>query len=213
VRALILCEFSGAVRDAFMLRGHFARSVDLLPGEGLFPEAHYQGDVRHCETVVGDFASFDILIAHPPCTYLCSSGLHWNARIAGRAEKTAEALEFVAWLWSLPIARKCIENPQGCINTRLPYMPRPQFVQPYDFGHDASKKTGLWLAGLKPLQSTRRVDGRRVEWPPGSGRFVERWANQTDSGQNALGPSADRWKKRSITYQGIADAMADQWVY
>lgn len=97
-----------------------------------------------------------------------------------------------------------MENPVGCINSRLPFMPKPQYVQPYDFGEDASKKTGLWLRGLPPLVPTERVAGRIV-----NGK--ERWANQTDSGQNNLGPSDDRWKLRSYTYQGIADAMAKQW--
>ena len=128
---------------------------------------------------------------------------------AARRLAQLEALELVTALWNAPIPRKCIENPQGCINTKLPFMPRPQVVQPYEFGHDASKSTCLWLDTLPPLQPTVRVPGRTVTLP--SGRTAERWANQTDSGQNRLPPSADRWKIRSDTYAGMADALVTAW--
>lgn len=176
-------------------------SCDLEPSER--PGPHYQGDVFDL-----DLSAFDLIIAHPPCTFLCSSGLHWNTRRPDRAVQTEQALQFVLRLWSAPVARLALENPQGCINTRLPEMPVPQYVQPYDFGEDASKKTGLWLRGLPPLKKGRRVPGRIVRH---NGRDVERWGNQTDSGQNKLAPSADRWRDRSRTFQGIADAMASQW--
>jgi hypothetical protein len=102
----------------------------------------------------------------------------------------------------------CLENPVGCINTRLDFMPKPQYIQPYHFGEDASKKTGLWLRGLKPLKPTELIEGRKVVK---NGKIYRRWSNQTDSGQNKLGPSKTRGKDRSLTYEGIAHAMANQW--
>jgi hypothetical protein len=142
------------------------------------------------------------MIAHPPCTYLCSSGLHWNKRRPGRAEETEKALEFVRRLLDAPMPRIALENPVGCISTRI--RPYDQAIQPYQFGHDASKKTCLWLKNLPPLRPTKMVEPRMVNGKP-------RWGNQTDSGQNKLPPSADRWAIRSETYQGIAQAMAEQW--
>lgn len=198
MKILVACEYSGRVRDAFIRAGHDAMSCDLLPTESGFGP-HYQGDVFDL-----DLEQFDLMVAHPPCTYLAVSGLHWNKRQPERAAKTEEALAFVKRLWDAPIDKVCIENPVGCINSRLPDMPKPQYIQPYDFGEDASKKTGLWLRGLPKLVSTERVPGRMVDGK-------ERWDNQTDSGQNKLGPSDDRWKLRSYTYQGIADALAKQW--
>lgn len=198
MKVLVACEYSGRVRDAFIRAGHDAMSCDLLPSESDFGP-HYQGDMFDL-----DLSQFDLMIAHPPCTYLAVSGLHWNKRQPERAAKTEEALEFIQRIWEAPVPMVCIENPVGCINSRLDFMPNPQYVQPYEFGEDASKKTGLWLRGLPPLQPTERIPGRIV-----NGK--ERWDNQTDSGQNKLGPSDDRWKIRSYTYQGIADAMAKQW--
>lgn len=195
MRVLVACEFSGIVRDAFTDRGHYAMSCDLLPCER--PGEHYQGDVRDlldCE--------WDLLIAHPPCTYLCSSGLHWNSRTPGRQALTEDALEFVRELLAAPIPRIALENPVGCISTRIRKF--DQAIQPYQFGHDASKKTCLWLKNLPPLQPTQIIEPRIV-----NGR--SRWANQTDSGQNKLPPSKNRWALRSETYAGIAKAMADQW--
>ena len=145
---------------------------------------------------------WDLMIAHPPCTYLSVSGLHWNKKDVARAARTKDALDFVSYLLAAPIQRIALENPIGCISTAIR---RPdQIIQPYQFGHDASKATCLWLIRLPPLRMGSLVAPRLVGGKP-------RWANQTDSGQNRLGPSEDRWKKRSITYQGIADAMAEQW--
>lgn len=202
--ALIACEYSGRVRDAFIARGVSAVSCDLLPTEA--PGPHYQGDVRDILHL-----GWAAMIAHPDCTYLCSSGLHWNTRGAmvdgrPRAELTEEALAFVWELLDAPIPRIGLENPIGCISSRI--RKPDQFIQPYEFGEDASKRTCLWLKHLPRLRPTRRVPGRMVMW---RGRLVERWSNQTDSGQNRLGPSADRWKARTLTYQGWADAMAEQW--
>lgn len=201
MKVLISCEFSGTVRDAFIARGHEALSCDLLPS--LKPGPHYQGDVKD---VLYD--GWDLMIAHPPCTYLTVSGLHWNKRNPERAAKTEEGLEFVRLLMDAPIPKIAIENPVSCISSRI--RKPDQIIQPYQFGHDASKKTCLWLKGLPPLplDPALRFPGRMVL---NNGKMVERWSNQTDSGQNRLGPSEDRWAIRSLTYQGIANAMASTW--
>jgi hypothetical protein len=203
MRVLVACEYSGVVRDAFLRRGHYAVSCDLLPCDSLNSGDHYQGDVRN--VLENDW---DLMIAHPPCTYLCSSGLHWNKRVAGRQALTDEALDFIRLLLDAPIERIALENPVGCISTQIR---KPnQIIQPYMFGDDASKQTCLWLKNLPPLVPTERVAGRMVTTP--SGKVVERWSNQCDNyGQDKTPPSADRWKIRSTTYAGIAKAMADQW--
>lgn len=193
MRVLIACEFSGVVRRAFRRRGHDAWSCDLLPAEDGDPH-HIQSDAL---AVLGD--GWDLMIAHPPCTYLCSSGLHWNKRRPGRAALTEEALGFVCQLLDAPIAGIALENPIGCISTRI--RKPDQIIQPWQFGHPESKATCLWLKGLPPLKATYIVP------KPAGGR----WANQTASGQNRLGPSADRWARRAMTYTGIAEAMAAQW--
>lgn len=196
LRVLVACEYSGAVRDAFIRAGHYAASCDLLPSESPLND-HYQCDVLD----ILDHG-WDLMIAHPPCTFLCASGLHWNKRRPERAQQTEDALDFVRRLLDAPIARIALENPIGCISTRI--RKPDQTIQPHQFGHDASKATCLWLKGLPLLMPTKHIAPRLVD-----GR--KRWGNQTDSGQNKLPPSADRWKIRSETYQGIADAMANQW--
>ena len=205
MRVLVGCEFSGRVRDAFKEMGHDAWSCDLVPTES--PGQHIQGDVLG---ILGE--KWDMAIFHPPCTYLSSSGLHWNKRgtiVDGvpRAIKTQEALEFVKKLMAAPIPKVCIENPVGCISTQI--APPTQVIQPYYFGENASKQTCLWLRGLPTLNVTMYVPGRVI--PSHNGKLVMRWANQTDSGQNKLGPSARRASARSETYMGIASAMARQW--
>lgn len=206
---LIACEKSGVVRDAFIARGHYAMSCDIEPTE--MPGPHYQGDVREVLA-----APWDLLIAHPECTYLCGSGWHWvkRGRIEAdgrpRIEHVTEALAFARMFIGGPetahIPKVATENPIGRLSTLIR---RPdQIIQPYEFGDDASKATSLWLKGLPRLTPTLRVHGRRVTW---NGKEVERWANQTDSGQNVLGPSDARSRDRSKTYAGIAAAMADQW--
>ena len=192
MRVLIACEFSGTVRDAFIALGHDAMSCDLLPTE--VPGSHYEGPVQD---VLRE--GWDLMIAHPPCTYLCSSGLHWNKRRPERAKQTEEALDFVRLLLDAPIPRIALENPIGCISTRI--RKPDQTIQPWQFGHAESKATCLWLKGLPLLEPTLIVE------KPTSGH----WDNQTPSGQNKLGPSADRWKLRSKTYQGIAEAFATQY--
>lgn len=195
MKVLVACEYSGIVRDAFIARGHTAVSCDLLPTDVDGP--HYQGDVLD---IMND--GWDLMIAHPPCTYLCSSGLHWNKRTPGRQEKTDEALEFVKLLLAAPIEKIALENPIGCISTKI--RKPDQTIQPWQFGHDASKATCLWLKNLPLLTPTELVAPRIVDGK-------KRWGNQTDSGQNRLPPSEDRWKIRSETYRGIAEAMAQQW--
>jgi hypothetical protein len=199
MKVLVGCEYSGTVRDAFIALGWDALSCDLLPTEK--PGPHYQGDVLD---ILHD--GFDLAIFHPPCTYLASSGLHWNGRVEGRQDQTEAALAFVKTLLNADIPYIALENPVGCINTQI--REASQIIQPYWFGEDASKATCLWLKGLPRLKATQRVNGRHVDC---DGKRVERWDNQTDNGQNKLAPSEDRWKDRSRTYSGIAQAMAAQW--
>jgi hypothetical protein len=195
MKILIACEYSGRVRDAFRALGHDAMSCDILPTDA--PGPHYQGDVRD---ILND--GWDMMIAHPPCTYLSVSGMHWTTRGLRDKQLTEDALDFVRLLMDAPIERITIENPISVISSRI--RKPDQIITPYQFGHDASKKTCLWLKNLPPLTPTQMVEPRIV-----NGK--KRWGNQTDSGQNKLGPSDDRWKIRSETYAGIADAMAAQW--
>jgi hypothetical protein len=192
MKVLVACEFSGTVRDAFFSHGHHAISCDFLPTEK--PGPHYQGDVRDIL-----HHGWDLMIAHPPCTYLSGSGLHWNKRVPGRDSLTKEALSFVQLLLDAPIHRIALENPVGIISTAI--RKPDQIIQPWWFGEDASKKTCLWLKNLPLLQPTNIL--------PGDNKT--RRANQTKNGQNKLPPSEDRWKLRSITYKNVADAMASQW--
>ena len=205
-RILVACEFSGTVRDAMTARGHSAMSCDLLPSET--PGEHHQGDVRE---ILGD--GFDMMIAHPPCQYLAASQL-WRCQpkhdkdYPARQQKSDEALEFVRDLMAAPIPRQAIENPVSRIGTAI--RPASQYVQPYEFGHDASKTTGLWLENLPKLVADPAdyVEPRLIRY---KGKLVKRWGNQSPCGADNKSPGPDRWKLRSKTFQGIADAMADQW--
>jgi hypothetical protein len=192
MKVLIACEYSGRVRDAFLAAGHDAMSCDLLPTDS--PGPHYQGDVFD---IIPD--GWDLMVAHPPCTYLSVSGMHWTTRGLRDAKLTEDALAFVQRLMDAPIERIAIENPISVISSRI--RKPDQIIQPWWFGHDASKKTCLWLKNLPLLQPTDML--------PGDAKT--RRANQTASGQNKLPPSKDRWKIRSETYAGIANAMAAQW--
>jgi len=204
MKILIACEQSGRVRDAFRDKGHEAWSNDLegVEVEGKYTRFHLACDALEAINTTNNGFNWDMIIAFPPCTYLAVSGLHWNKRIPGRAEKTELALDFVRAIMDADCPRIAVENPVGCISTRI--RKPDQYIQPHQFGEDASKKTCLWLKGLPRLRPTKRIPGRMV-----NGK--ERWANQTDSGQNKLGPSPDRAKIRSITYPGIAEAMSTQW--
>lgn len=204
MKVLVGCETSAVVREAFNRAGHQATSCDLLPSK--VPGRHYQGDVFD---LLKPRYKWDLFIVHPPCTRLSASGYHWNDR--GRDhEGTDEALQFVRDLikTSLHINHFCLENPIGLIGSRV--IPATQIIQPHQFGEDASKATCLWLRGLPALRPTSFKPGRLVQ-RPGETRRVMRWANQTDSGQNYLLPTDDRWEIRSATLPGVAEAMAQQW--
>ena len=212
MRIIIAFAFSGIERDMFAAMGHDAWSCDLLPCET--PGKHYQGDIRDIL-----YDGWDMMIAHPDCTYLTCSAewaygdgpYHQKVKtetLVGGARRQAreEALDMVRLLLAAPIKKKAIENPRGVISTRI--RPASQYIQPYDYGEDASKITGLWLENLPLLKPTKRVRGRIVMH---NGKLVERWANQTDSGQNRLTPGPDRWKERARTYLGWSEAFAQQW--
>ncbi len=197
MRVLVACESSGTVRNAFRALGHDAWSCDILPSDD-GSEYHIQANARS----VLDNYDWGLLIAHPPCTYLSVSGMHWTTRGLRDPKLTEDALDFVKVFMEANVDKICIENPVSIISSRIR---RPdQIIQPWQFGHDASKKTCLWLKNLPKLQPTKLIEPRMVDGKA-------RWSNQTDSGQNKLPPSADRWKIRSKTYEGIALAMAEQW--
>lgn len=201
MKVLVACEYSGVVRNAFRSLGHDAFSCDLLPSDDN-SKFHIRGDA--IDAVKN--SKWDLVIAHPPCTYLCSSGLHWNKRRPERALKTERAVQFfmnIVTACESIEAEYAIENPIGCISTR--WRKPDQIIQPHQFGHDASKATCLWLSEKLPLLApTKHIQPRIV-----NGK--KRWANQTDSGQNRVGSRVDRWKIRSKTYPGIAKAMSMQW--
>ena len=183
MRVLVACEYSGRVREAFRAKGHDAWSCDLLPADDDSPY-HYQGDVLD---IIDD--GWDLMIAHPPCTHLAVSGAKWFAekRADGRQQK---ALEFVQALLDAPIEKIALENPVGIISSHI--RKPDQYIQPWEFGHGETKKTGLWLKGLPLLKPTNIVEGREQKvW--------------------LMAPSENRWKERSRTYEGIALAMAQQW--
>lgn len=215
MKVLVACELSGTVRDAFILRGHDAISCDLKPSDA--PGPHIQGDIREV-----DFSAFDMMIAHPPCTHLAVSGARYFKDKVVLQEK---ALEFVRLLLSAPIPKIALENPVSVISSRI--RKPDQTIQPWMFGHDASKATCLWLKGLPLLRETQFVsphyacpcgtrfpgDLGKYGCPNCAGSSIAKavYSNQTPSGQNKLGPSEARAKERSKTYDGIAKAMAEQW--
>jgi site-specific DNA-cytosine methylase len=188
-RVLVACEYSGTVRDAFISLGHEAMSCDILPTE--YPGPHYRGDVFDVLNY-----PWDLMIAHPPCTHLAVSGSKYfqDKRMDGRQQF---AVSFFMRLARADIKHIAIENPV-CIMSSAWRKP-DQIVQPWQFGHPESKATCLWLKNLPALEPTNVLQKR------------DRWENQTQSGQNRLPPSEDRWKIRSRTYSGIALAMAEQW--
>lgn len=178
------CEYSGRVRDAFRRRGHDAWSCDLLPAEdGPFTRAyHLQGDVL---SILDQ--EWDLMIAHPPCTHLAVSGARW---FKDKRQEQEDALAFVKTLMDAPIPRICIENPVSIISSRI--RKPDQIIQPWQFGHGETKATCFWLKNLPKLMPTDIVEGR-------------------DARVHRMPPGPDRWKERSRTYQGVADAMALQW--
>lgn len=204
MKILVGCEYSGRVRDAFIAIGHNAISCDLRPTE--MPGPHYQGDVLDILD-----SNWDMALFFPDCTYLTVSGLHHNKGNSLRAEKTKKAIEFTEKLWEANINKVVVENPVGCLSTKSCLGKPTQIIQPWQFGEDASKGTCLWMRGLLPLMPTKLYQPRMVLTGEYAGKL--RWGNQTDSGQNKLPPSKGRAKERSLTYQGIADALAQQFGY
>jgi len=182
LKVLVACEYSGRVRDAFIAKGHQAMSCDLLPTDQ--PGPHYQGYVEH---ILDD--GWDLMICHPPCTHLAVSGArHFAAKKASGVQD--QALDFVRMLLNANIPKIALENPISIISSRI--RKPDQIIQPWQFGHGETKATCLWLKNLPKLVPTNIVDGR-------SDRI------------HKMPPSPNRWKLRSTTYQGIADAMAQQW--
>jgi len=183
MKVLVACEYSGIVRDAFIAKGHNAYSCDVLPTER--PGPHFQMDVFK---ILG--WGWDLMIAHPPCTHLAVSGArHFAAKIADGRQQAA--LDFVKRLMDTWWIQKiCIENPVSIISTRI--RKPDQIIQPWQYGRGETKATCLWLKGLPLLQPTNIVGGREAK-------------------VHKMSPGPDRWKERSRTYQGIADAMAAQW--
>lgn len=183
MKVLIACEYSGTVRDAFARRGHYAVSCDLLPTDSIYGH-HYQGDVFD---IIND--EWDMMIAHPPCTHLAVSGArHFKAKQADGRQQAA--LDFVRRLMDANIDRIVIENPVSIISSKI--RKPDQIIQPWMFGHGETKATCLWLKNTPPLVPTKIEEGREQRiWK--------------------LPPGKDRWKIRSKTFQGIADAMAEQW--
>lgn len=182
MRVLVACEFSGVVRDAFLARGHDAWSCDLLPTES--PGPHFECGVYELFGMPG---CWDLMIAHPPCTHLAVSGARW---FKDKIREQERALAFVRFLLEAPVQKIALENPISVISSRI--RKPDQIIQPWMFGHGEVKATCLWLKNLPPLVPTDVVEGRkaRVHREP---------------------PSPDRWKNRSRTYRGIAEAMAEQW--
>lgn len=196
MRVLVACEFSGIVRDAFAERGHEAWSCDLLPSER--PGNHHQG---YLEDFIGSGREWDLIIAHPPCTYLCNSGVRWLHAEPGRVEKMEYACAFFHLILGRDCPRICVENPIPHRYALEQIGPYSQIIQPYEFGHGETKSTCLWLKGLPNLRPSH-VDAPLFGGSAVAGR-VARVHHES--------PGPDRWKNRSRTYEGIARAMAEQW--
>ena len=195
LKVLVACEYSGRVRDAFIKRGHNAMSCDLLPTDS--PGPHYQGDVR--DVLNNDW---DLLVAHPPCTYMTNSGVSWLHKDPERWELLDDAAAFFNLFLDAPIERIAVENPimHKYAKERIGNRKQSQVIQPWMFGHMEQKGTCLWLKNLPLLQPTNNVKAAMMELPDNERQRL-----------HYLPPSKDRWKLRSTTYQGIADAMAAQW--
>jgi len=192
MKILVACEKSGRVRDAFTRQGHYAVSCDLLDTD--IPGMHYQGDVR--DLIFASEANWDMVIAFPPCTHLAVSGARYFAQ---KMELQQSSIDLFMMIANMDCPEIAIENPVGIMSTK--WRKPDQIIQPWQFGHPESKKTCLWLKGLPLLKPTNILPFPECGY----------WNNQTPSGQNKLPPSPQRAMLRGITYQGIADAMADQW--
>jgi hypothetical protein len=196
MRVLVACEFSGTVAEAFHRRGHDVMSCDLLPTESKIIK-HHQGDVRE---VLDD--GWDLMIAHPSCTYLTNSGVCWLHKDPSRWDKMRDGAGFFSLLWSAPIPRVAIENPvmHKYAKEAIGGMRQAQTIQPWMFGHMEKKATCLWLRGLPLLVPTTNLKAETDALP-----------KKQQQRLHHLPPSADRWKERSRTFPGIAEAMAEQW--
>ena len=191
MKVLVACEYSGVVREAFAKKGHDAWSCDLLPTDQP-SDKHIQGDVLE---VINK--GWDLIIAHPPCTHLSLSGAkYWAEKRADGRQQAA--IKFVEDIWDADCPRICIENPVGALTKHSKLGKATQYIQPYEFGHAEQKRTGLWLKGLPKLKGTKFID---VKGLPNKERHRLHW----------LPPSKDRWKIRSTTFDGIAQAMCQQW--
>jgi hypothetical protein len=209
MKVLVACEESQAVTKAFRERGHEAFSCDILPCSGGYPEWHIQGDVTR---VLND--GWDLMIAHPPCTYLAVSGARWlynkdGSKNEERWKNQSEALDFVRLLLDAPIPRIALENPVSVISTQV--RKPDQIVQPYEYGDQATKTTCLWLKNLPLLVPTKLVDrGEFVEWEDKNGKKKRQAKWYLDALSKAK-TAEERRTLRSKTFMGIANAMADQW--
>lgn len=202
---LIACETSATIANAMRENGHDVWTCDILPAQNPADQKHH----FQCDIFDGILAlPWDMVIAHPPCTYLSSSGQRWHKVQPERYGMMMDALAFVEALWAETehVPKVCIENPIGRLSTL--WMKPSQIVQPYQYGDDASKSTCFWLKGLPCLTGTQYVEPRIIDY---KGKPAKRWANQSPCGAQSLPPTADRWQIRSNTYPGIAAAMADQW--
>lgn len=198
LKVLVACEYSATVRDAFRALGHDAWSCDILPTDG-DPRWHIEGDALEAVYRGGHW---DLMIAHPPCTYMTNAGVTWLHKDPTRWEKLDEGAAFFKALWEAPIQRIAIENPvmHKYAKERIGGMQQTQTIQPYQFGHMEQKATCLWLKGLMPLRPTTDLKAETKALPDNQRQRL-----------HYLPPSADRWKLRSTTFKGIAEAMADQW--
>ena len=205
MKILVACEYSGIVRDAFIEKGHDAWSCDLLPTEGKLANNHKH---LHIDLEYGIGASdWDMIIAFPPCTYLSNVGNAWlnSPLYPNRQQDRDEAIKFVEMIWNSDAKYICIENPVGCLSTR--WKKPTQYIQPYEYGHDATKKTCLWLKNLPKLIPTSNMTKDDVSFHTyKNGRRECKWMYET-----SLLPHSQRGKARSKFWTGIADAMADQW--
>ena len=194
MRVLVACEFSGRVRDAFRAKGHDAVSCDLLPTES--PGPHYQGNIFDILD-----SRWDLMIAHPPCTYISYAGTRWW-NDAGRCKLRLEALEFFRRLWEAPVKKICIENPKSCASPVIAKY--SQVVQPYYFGEPYMKTTWLWLKNLPLLLYDKNISKPKPI-------YVCKKTNKNVHWEEAMGGGKNRAKNRSVSFQGIVDAMAKQW--
>ena len=199
MRVLIACEYSGAVRDEFIKLGHDAMSCDLLPTD--VPGPHYEGDVFD---IIND--GWDMMIAHPPCTFLSKAGARWLYPTAGNLDQTRflkgiNGKEFFMKLFNAPIQFICLENPTPL---KIFKLPEPsQVIQPFEFGHPYSKRTLLWLKNLPPLRNTKKLNNYTPFLPSNTGGAKRNQKHSRGTAKN--------WKEASTTFEGVAKAMAEQW--